>query len=216
MAGSCGGGVQDPRIRLGAVLLLSIVSFLSLTGALLTVLWWLTCTNRRTSLHDIRTGTMVFILPAVAAIATEWSGGDGVSYFIRISVVLVIASWAYNERYPGELLDVSVWLFGRKNGFDLGLVGEMSISTTEILADELRRTRIALSQKDQRLSGTNLPPVIACLLVRQLRLARQRADVLALRGYQGGGSLCPSFVTSYFDIAAGAFCVLIFAVSVIL
>ena len=25
---------------------------------------------------------------------------------------------------PGELLDVSVWLFGRKNGFDLGLVGE--------------------------------------------------------------------------------------------
>lgn len=216
MAGSCGGGMQDPRIRLGAVLLLSIVSFLSLTGALLTVLWWLTCTNRRTTLHDLRTGVMVFMLPAIAAIATEWSGGDGVSYLIRISVVLVIALWAYNERYPGELLDVSVWLFGRRNGFDLGLVGEMSISTTEILADELRRTRIALSQKDQRLSGTNLPPVIASLLVRQLRLARERADVLALRGYQGGGSLCPSFVTSYFDIAAGAFCVLIFAVSVIL
>ncbi|HWQ64412.1 MAG TPA: hypothetical protein VN429_08340 [Methanospirillum sp.] len=208
--------MQDPRIRLGAVLLLSIVSFLSLTGALLTVLWWLTCTNRRTTLHDLRTGVMVFMLPAIAAIATEWSGGDGVSYLIRISVVLVIALWAYNERYPGELLDVSVWLFGRRNGFDLGLVGEMSISTTEILADELRRTRIALSQKDQRLSGTNLPPVIASLLVRQLRLARERADVLALRGYQGGGSLCPSFVTSYFDIAAGAFCVLIFAVSVIL
>lgn len=206
--------MQDPRIRLGAVLLLSIVSFLSLTGALLTVLWWLSCTNRKTSLHDLRTGAMVFMLPTIAAIATEWSGGDGVSYLIRISVVLVIASWAYNERYPGELLDVSVWLFGRKNGFDLGLVGEMSISTTEILVDEIRRTRIALLQKEQRLSGTNLPPVIASLLVRQLRLARERAHVLALRGYQGGGSLCPSFVTSYFDIAAGAFCVLIFAVSV--
>ncbi|PWR70541.1 hypothetical protein [Methanospirillum lacunae] len=208
--------MQDPRIRLGVVLLLSIVSFLSLTGAFLTVVWWLTCTNRRTSFHDLRTGAMVFMLPAIAAIATEWSGGDGVSYLIRISIVLVIASWAYNERYPGELLDVSVWLFGRRNGFDLGLVGEMSISTIEILADELRRTRIALSQKDQRLSGTNLPPIIASLLVRQLRLARERADVLALRGYQGGGSLCPSFVTSYFDIGAGAFCVLILAVSVIL
>ena len=62
----------------------------------------------------------------------------------------------------------------------------MSISTTEILVDEIRRTRIALLQKEQRLSGTNLPPVIASLLVRQLRLARERAHVLALRGYQGG------------------------------
>ncbi len=213
MPGYRGGSVQDPRIRLGGVLLLSIVSFLSLTGAALTMFWWLISTDRRTSIRDLRTCALVFMLPVIAAMATQWSGGDGVSYIIRISVVLVIASWAYSERYPGELLDVSVWLFGKRFGFDLGLVGEMSISTTEILLDELRRTRIALSQKGQRLSGTNLPPVIASLLVRQLRLARERAGVLAIRGYRGGGSLCPSFVTLSSDIAAGAFCVLIFTVS---
>ncbi len=215
MPGHRGGCMQDPRIRLGGVVLLSIASFLSLTGAFLTMLWWLTSTDRRTSFRDLRTGSLVFMLPVIAAIATQWSGGDGVSYLIRISVVLLIASWAYSERYPGEFLDVSVWIFGKRSGFDLGLVGEMGISTTEILADELRRTRIALSQKGQRLSGTNLPPVIASLLVRQLRLARERAGVLAIRGYTGGGSLCPSFVTLYSDIAAGAFCVLIFAVSLI-
>jgi len=207
--------MQDPRIRLGGVLLLSIVSFLSLTGALLTILWWLVCTDHKTSFRDLKTVVMVFILPCIAAVATQFSGGNGVSYLIRISVVLVIASWAYSKRYPGELLDVSVWLFGKKYGFDLGLVGEMSISTTEILTDEIRRTRIALSQKGQKLSGSNLPPVIASLLVRQLRLARERACVLAIHGYQGGGSLCPAFVTSYSDIAAGAFCVLIFAASLI-
>lgn len=207
--------MQDPRIRLGGVLLLSVASFVSTTGALLALIWWLLCTRRKTSFGGLRTAALVFTLPAVAAFATILSGGDGISYFCRIAVVLVIASWAYSERYPGELLDVSTWLFGQRYGFDLGLVGEMSLSTTEILVDEFRRTRIALSQKGQRLSRVNLSPVIASLLVRQLRLARERAGILAMRGYRGGGSLCPSFVTPSSDILTGALCVLIFAVSLL-
>ncbi len=207
--------MQDPRIRLGAVLLLSIASFFSLAGALLTLFWWLVCTNRRTSFGSFRTAAVVFILPVIAASATALSGGDGASYLVRISVLLVIASWAYGERYPGELLDVSVWLFGRKWGFDLGLVGEMSLSSLEILSDEFRRTRIALQQKGQHLSASNLPPVITSMLVRQFRQARERAVILAIRGFRGGGSLCPSFMTSYADIAAGVFCAVIFVVSVI-
>ena len=207
--------MQDPRIRLGGTVLLSVAAFISIPGALLTVLWWIFCTNRTTSFQDARTVALVFMLPVIATLATFFSGGDGLSYLIRITAVLLITSWAYSERYPGEFLDVSVWLLGRRTGFDLGLIGEMSLSGVEVLLDELRRTRIALSQKGQHLSPKLLPPVLTSLLIRQLRLSRERAGILALRGYRGGGSLCPVFVTPYPDIAAGALCVLIFAVSLI-
>lgn len=102
--------MQDPRIRLSGTVLLSVSAFISLPGAVLTVIWWLVCTKRTTSFHDIRTTVVIFMLPGVAALATTLSGGDGASYLIRIGVVLLIASWAYSERYPGEFLDVSVWL----------------------------------------------------------------------------------------------------------
>lgn len=207
--------MQDPRIRLGGTVLLSLAAFISIPGAVLSFFWWTICTKRTTSFHDARTVVLVLMIPAIAAVATILSGGDGFSYLVRIAVVLLIASWAYSERYPGELLDVSVWLFGSRTGFDIGLIGEMSLSSAEVLVDELRRIRIALNQKGQHLSPKNLPPVLTSLLIRQFRLARDRACILALRGYRGGGSLCPVFVTPYPDIAAGALCVLIFAVSLI-
>jgi energy-coupling factor transport system permease protein len=205
--------MQDPRIRLGSTVLLSLAAFISIPGAILSAFWWLICTGRTTSFHDIRTLSLVFILPVIAACATSLSGGDGGSYLIRISAVLLVASWAYSERYPGEFLDVSVWLLGKKSGFDIGLIGEMSLSSAEVLIDEIRRTRIALRQKGQHLSLSVLPPVMTSLLVRQLRLAHERAGVLAMRGYRGGGSLCPVFRTPYRDIGAGALCILIFVVS---
>lgn len=205
--------MQDPRIRLGSTVILSLAAFISIPGAILSVLWWVVCTGRTTSFHDARTVGLVFMLPMIAAGATSLSGGDGLSYMVRITGVLLIASWAYSERYPGEFLDVSVWLLGQKIGFDIGLIGEMSLSSAEVLVDEVRRTRIALGQKGQYLSLTVLPPVMTSLLVRQLRLARERAGILAIRGYRAGGTLCPSFLTPYPDIAAGALCVLIFAVS---
>lgn len=207
--------MQDPRIRLGGMLLLSLAAFISIPGAVLTILWWIFCTRRTTSFQNARVIALVFMVPVIAALATILSGGDGLSYLTRITAVLLIASWAYSERYPGEFLDVSVWLFGRRTGFDIGLIGEMSLSSAEVLVDELRRTRIALSQKGQRLSPGMLSPVVTSLLIRQFRLARERACILTLRGYQGGGSLCPVFVTPYPDIASGALCVLIFSVSLI-
>jgi energy-coupling factor transport system permease protein len=207
--------MQDPRIRLGCTLLLSFAAFISIPGALLTVIWWIFCTKRTTSFQNARIVALVFMIPVVASLATSLSGGDGLSYLVRIASVLLIASWAYSERYPGEILDVSVWLFGRRTGFDIGLIGEMSLSSTEVLADEFRRMRIALRQKGQHLSPKLLPPLLTSLMIRQFRLARERACILALRGYRGGGSLCPVFVTPYPDIASGALCVLIFAVSLI-
>ncbi|MFH0968614.1 MAG: hypothetical protein V1862_13110, partial [Methanobacteriota archaeon] len=189
--------MQDPRIRLSSTILLSLAAFISIPGAILSALWWIVCTRRTTSFHDVRTVGLVFLLPMIATGATFLSGGDGISYLIRITGVLLIASWAYSERYPGEFLDVSVWLLGQRIGFDIGLIGEMSLSSAEVLVDEMRRTRIALRQKGQHLSLSVLPPVITSLLVRQLRLARERAGIIALRGYHGGGTLCPSFRTPY-------------------
>ena len=208
--------MQDPRIRLGSTVLLSVAAFISIPGALLSVLWWILCTGRTTSFHDLRTVGLVLMLPLIAASATSLSGGDGASYLVRVAVVLLIASWAYSERYPGEFLDVSVWLLGQRLGFDIGLIGEMSLSSTEILADEMRRTRIALRQKGQHLSLPVIPPVMTSLLMRQLRLAHERAAVLTLRGYRGGGTLCPVFQTPYRDIGAGAVSMLIFTVSLVL
>lgn len=205
--------MQDPRVRLCSTILLSLAAFISILGVILSVLWWVLCTRRTTSFQDVRTVGLVFMLPMIAAGATSLSGGDGLSYIIRIAGVLLIASWAYSERYPGEFLDVSVWLLGQKIGFDIGLIGEMSLSSTEVLVDEVRRTRIALRQKGQHLSLSVLPPVMTSLLVRQLRLARERAGILMIRGYRGGGTLCPSFITPYRDLVAGLLCVMIFAVS---
>lgn len=118
--------MQDPRIRLVTTIMLSIAAWISVPGAILSILWWLVCGRARTSIKTLRSLFLILVIPAVMGLAAVWSGGDGLSYFIRISAVLIIASWMYAERYPGELLDVGVWFLGTKTGFDLGLIGELS------------------------------------------------------------------------------------------
>ncbi len=205
--------MQDPRIRLLAVIILSIASFLSVGGALLAGAWWLFCTNRKTAIHSIRGLLMLLMLPAVAAFLVGISGGDYFGYFIRITVILLIASWAYADRQAGELLDISVWLLGKGIGFDLGLVAELSISALEVLSDDIRRVGIALVQKGSKLDIQTLTPVISSLLVRQLMLARDRAVILAIRGYQAGGTLAPVFSPSGRDIVSGVLSLIIFVIS---
>lgn len=205
--------MQDPRVRLAGTVLLSVSSFISIPGAILSVAWWLLLTGRTTSFQSLRACALIILLPVIAACATTLSGGDGLSYLLRIGAVLLISSWAYSERYQGEFLDVSVWLLGNRIGFDIGLIGEMSLASAEVMGDEVRRTLIALRQKGQQLSLKSLPPVVTSLLIRQLLLSQEKAGILALRGYTGGGTLCPRFVTPFPDIVAGSLCVLIFAVS---
>jgi len=207
--------MQDPRIRLGAIILLSAAAWMSLPGAILTLLWWVISSGARTSVHTVRSLIFILLVPAVMALAAIWSGADGISYFFRITAVLIIASWMYAERYPGELLDVGVWALGTKTGFDLGLIGELSMSSLDTLAREIDRISVALRQKGTRLTPRILPAVFSGILIRQLNLAHDRAILLTLRGYTRGGMHCPSFSPSRSDCISGAFSCTIFLFSLI-
>ncbi|HPY60392.1 MAG TPA: hypothetical protein PLG55_06695 [Methanospirillum sp.] len=207
--------MQDPRIRLVTTIMLSIAAWISVPGAILSILWWLVCGRARTSIKTLRSLFLILVIPAVMGLAAVWSGGDGLSYFIRISAVLIIASWMYAERYPGELLDVGVWFLGTKTGFDLGLIGELSMSSLDTMAREVNRISIALRQKGTPFSPGIIPAVFSGILIRQLNLAHERAILLTLRGYTTGGTHCPSFTSTFTDWLNGTFSCTIFLYSLI-
>lgn len=85
------------------------------------------------------------------------------------------------------------------------MVAEMSISALEVIGDDIQHVRIALGQKGEKLSVKILVPVISFMLLRQLQLAHERACILSIRGYTGGGNHYPCFVSSSGGIITGAF-----------
>jgi hypothetical protein len=201
--------MQDQRVRLGATLILSWAAYSSMLTAALVLAWWLLFTRSWHALPKrgviIAMGTMVVL----SAVVTQFSGGDGGSYLLRITVVLLIASWAYSERIEGEMIDLAVWLFGRHLGFDIGLIAEIAIQSLEVANQDLRRIRVALALKGK---GTGLRSLllIGTLLVHtQLDRSRDLATLLALRGYVGGGSLCPAFKTARSDLLPAITAILI-------
>ena len=206
--------MQDPRIRLLNTLFLSFAAYSSVIGAALSLIWWVSFGKRSTSIRSLRALFFILILPALMGVMSSLSGEDGLSYFFRIGVVLIIASWMYAGRYPGEFLDVGVWLFGRKTGFDLGLIGELSVSALEELGSEIERVRIAIHQKGEELRPGILPSVFSALLIRQLRFAQDRAALLVNRGYMGGGIHCPVFHATWSEKVTVIFSLAILVISV--
>ncbi|HUK92465.1 MAG TPA: hypothetical protein VLU98_00350, partial [Methanomicrobiales archaeon] len=89
--------MQDPRLTLLSTIALSLAAFASIWGALLALAWWLLATPRRLPSDRWRPALGLFVLVSATAVLVSLSGGDGASYFFRISVVLLIASWAYSE-----------------------------------------------------------------------------------------------------------------------
>ncbi|MEN6519273.1 MAG: hypothetical protein ABFC38_14050 [Methanospirillum sp.] len=207
--------MNDPRYRLLAVAALSGAAFLSVTGAVGAALWWLVCSNR-----TLPSGRAVFYLGVtvlLAAAATAVSGGDGVSYFVRISAVLLIAAHAYVSQRDGDLFDLGAWLGARAGlpaiGFDLGLTAELTLGSLAAAADDLAQIRLAVEQKRLPL----LPrwfAVGAALLHAELRRGRELAGLIALRGYGGGGVHVPHFAPTLAErLSAGAaISVLLFAI----
>lgn len=130
------------------------------------------------------------------------SGGNGVSYLIRMSVILLLAFYAFNERSPGEFLDLSVWVFGKKRGFDIGLAAEMSLQGLEILSDEIKRIRVAFQLKGMKIGLRSILPTAGLLIYSHFSRAEEQADLLAIRGYRGGGMVCPKFVRAKGDLLA--------------
>lgn len=195
--------MRDPRLRLTATILLSIIAFTSFIGAILAFLWWLlSCVVYRRILLP----SPVLLFPAslfvvFAALLTGVSIGlmGSISYGVRLFVVLIIASYAYVMQREGDFLSTAVWAFGNRFGFDLGLVGEMVVSMLDVLSDDMRLVRQALSQKQTRMSLHVLTSIVLTQIVLNLGRGVERADVLAIRGYRLGGTYVPVFVRERSD-----------------
>ena len=193
--------MQDPRLTLLSTVALSVAAFAGVWGALLAIGWWVVATPRR--LEGWRPLLAAFIFILVTALLVTLSGGDGPSYLLRMSAILLVASWAYGTRKGGEFLDMGTWALGEGAGFELGLVAEMAMGTLSVLDRDLSLLRLALRLKGGRVTLRALVPALGLLVRRELDRARDLGDLLAVRGYRHGGSLCPRFSRGRWD-APGA------------
>jgi len=199
--------MQDPRIRIAAAAVLSLSAFISLHGAAAVFLWWVVFTPRcRLARRFPRVLSLVLMI-AFFSIVLEIFGGGGLSYFFRMTVILLTGMWIYDEQKSGEFLAAGVWLFGQKTGFDLGMVAEMGMQSLISVAADLERIRMAEEIKGISWGVRSLVPAGLVLIHNALVRAEDNAEQLAVRGYQCGGTLCPKFLTSTSDIIAVVFAV---------
>jgi hypothetical protein len=206
--------MQDVRIRVGSTLLLSIATFISIPGAIAALVWWLAAGG----LSTVRSSRYALIFIGIAGLVSflvELSGGDGLSYFIRMTVILLIAFWAFAHQTPGEFMDLAVWAGGNTRGFDLGLVAEATLQAINAIRDDIDRIRVALTLKGKRTGIRGLLPAASVLIVTQLSRAEDQADLLVVRGYRRGGSWCPKFPENTRDIAGGIGAILVLLVAFI-
>jgi energy-coupling factor transport system permease protein len=147
------------------------------------------------------------------SLVLELFHGNGVSYFIRMAVIILIGMWLYREQKPGEFLDISVWTFGDRSGFDLGLVAEMGMQSLQMITADFDRVRLASKIKGRGWEIRSLIPAGLILVQGALARAEESAELLAVRGYRTGGIWCPVFSTRPRDISAGltAVCIVFFA-----
>jgi energy-coupling factor transport system permease protein len=195
--------MQDPRIRITAASILSIAAFLSLQGAAAAFLWWLVFTPRFRIVKKIRLVFSLILMIAFFSLVLEIFGGNGLSYFCRMTVIILIGMWVFGEQKSGEFLNIGVWLFGTRTGFDLGMVAEMGIQSLSSVTADFDRIRIAEQIKGRQWGVHSLVPAGLVLVHGALGRAEDTAELLAVRGYRSGGTLSPDFKTGAFDVVAG-------------
>lgn len=205
--------MQDPRIRIGSAALLSVAAFISVEGAFAAFIWWLVFTPRITTIKNRSVIAGMLILIGLVSVMITVLGGNGVAYFVRMGVIILIGAWAWSEQQQGEFLSMSVWCFGKNTGFTLGLIAESGMLMADALSKDVTRIRIAQELKGLPWGITMLIPTGCVLINDALVRADETAELLAVRGYRDGGSLCPEFVTPARDGMAGfcAICAIIFA-----
>jgi energy-coupling factor transport system permease protein len=207
--------MQDPRLRLISVICLSIAAFTSVLGAVMTLIWLLLSPGSLLSHLRSAAFWIIIIVTGIIASVSQYTGGEGISYFIRMSVLILLAFTIYSGWRPGEYLDLSVWLFGNKAGFDIGLAVEMSIQGLHDVSREFKRIVTAHTLKGRQPGISSIPSVGFLLIHGRLMRAQDQADLLISRGYVQGGSCCPVFGTPKKDILAGCCAVLILILSFI-
>jgi energy-coupling factor transport system permease protein len=195
--------MQDPRIRLLAACLLSAAAFISMIGAVAAVAWWLVFTSRLRCIRHRMAVLAAGVLFCVVALVIYLSGGDGVSYLIRMTAILLIGTWLYADSVLGDFPALGTWLLGPKTGFELGMTAGMAVQAADELGNDFARIRLASAQKQvlwgirSAISGGRV------LVCDALMRADEMAELLAVRGYRKGGTCCPRFRTPVWDIVAG-------------
>jgi energy-coupling factor transport system permease protein len=194
--------MQDPRLRLVAVTALSVAAFMSTAGAVAAFFWWLLFTPRTRTLP--RPGVLLPLIAMIAATAfvSELGGGAGLSYFIRMTVILLLAAWAYAATEEGEVLAVAVWALGGRIGFEIGLIAEMGLSGLSVIRQEIDQIRVAMALKGMRPGLRSIVPLAVTLIITELRRSEELARLLVVRGYTHGGRICPRFRKGAWDIPA--------------
>jgi energy-coupling factor transport system permease protein len=195
--------MQDPRIRIAAGSILSIAAFISLQGATAAFLWWLVFTPRFRIVKKIRLVVSLILMIAFFSLILELVGGNGFSYFCRMTVIILIGMWVFEEQQSGDFLQIGVWLFGTRTGFDIGMIAEMGIQSLSSVTADLDRIRIAEQIKGKQWGLQSLVPAGLVLVHGAMSRAEDTAELLAVRGYRSGGTLCPAFITGTFDRVAG-------------
>jgi len=195
--------MQDVRIRVAAASILSIAAFISIPGAVAAVIWWFVFSSPVLMIKKIIRFSPVFALIIFFSAVLEFTGGDGISYLIRMSVVVLIGVWMYSEYRPGDFLNFCVWLLGNKKGFDAGMVAEMGMQALETLLLDIDHIRIAERLKGLRWGVHALIPTGVVLVQGSIARAEDSAELLAVRGYCGGGTLRPEFKENRLDVFAG-------------
>jgi energy-coupling factor transport system permease protein len=140
---------------------------------------------------------------AFFSLVLEIFGGNGLSYFWRMTVIILIGMWVFGEQKSGEFLNIGVWLFGTRTGFDLGMVAEMGIQSLSSVTADFDRIRIAEQIKGRQWGVRSLVPAGLVLVHGALGRAEDTAELMAVRGYRSGGTLTPDFKTRTFDVVAG-------------
>ncbi|MDK2890402.1 MAG: hypothetical protein PWR21_1034 [Methanoculleus sp.] len=200
--------MQDPRLRLFAAAVLSLAAFASTAGAVAALAWWLFFTPRTKALP--RPGVLFSLIAMIAATAllSAWGGGPGLSYLIRMTALLLLATWVYAETEEGEVLGVAVWALGNRVGFEIGLIAEMGLTGLAVIRQEVEQMRVAMALKGIRPGVRSVVPLAVTLIVTQIRRADEIARLLVVRGYTIGGRICPRFEADPLDVLASIMAVI--------
>lgn len=207
--------MADARIRIASAALLSVAAFVCIQGAVAAGIWWLIFTSRQKSLRNRPVIGVMILLIAIVSTLIFLSGKDGISYFVRMCVIVLIGAWLYAEQQHGDFLRTGVWCLGQKTGFTLGLIAELGMLVADGLAEDFNRIRIAQSLKGLRWGPYMILPTGLVLINGALARAQDTTELLAVRGYSKGGSMCPHFAPTPGELVAGtgAICVLLFAIA---